>query len=150
SVQEVLRGIRGESYEVPPDFIMIGTSGGGELILFDMRKRPPWVSSVPAIGQAPETLYLLAHSFSDLLELFEKRPEDFSLDDKLGHEIILLNAQKAKNAKPWSPEQLKTMTEKYKLDKYAAGFRPIAGLGDDELSFLAVNESDGSICEVSC
>lgn len=71
----VIDGINGSGYEVPSGLITIGTSGGGELIVLDMRRDPPWVASIPAMCGDLEDLYLLAYSFSDFVSMLGRRPD---------------------------------------------------------------------------
>ena len=70
SAEEVLEA--NQDYELEkylPGYFAIGTSGGGELLVFDYSAIPWRVCSVPAIGLSEANVLVVAQSFLDLLHL---------------------------------------------------------------------------------
>jgi hypothetical protein len=145
---EVIDGINGIGYEVPPGFIMIGTSGGGEQILLDMRQDPPCVASLPAIGGDLECLYLLAHSISEFIEILGKDSDEASKDIDERREKIPRHAWVALDAQFWTKEEIPHKVKLLELNKYASEFSPIAQSGTSH--FIGIRKNDGSIWQVPC
>ncbi|HYS81887.1 MAG TPA: SMI1/KNR4 family protein [Anaeromyxobacteraceae bacterium] len=57
-----------EVHKYAPDFIFFGSTGGGDGFAFDARTRPYRVMQVPFVGMSPEDGFLVADSFTALLE----------------------------------------------------------------------------------
>lgn len=150
SALEVIKNLKESTYELPPELIAIGSNGGEEVIVLDTRADPPRVASRPCIGFDYEDLYVVAKSFEDFLSLLDKQASDFSFEDELGREIILSNAQIARDAPVWTDQQIQQTIEKFNLEKFAPGYRPYAGIQNDEYSLLAIKESDGAVYKISC
>ncbi len=55
-----------------PGYVAVGSSGGGELYVFPVAGWPPGLFRVPAIGMAPDTVLLVARSFSAFVAEFGK------------------------------------------------------------------------------
>ena len=63
--------------EYCPGFFGIGTSGGGEMFAFDMRKPQPWpVVVVPFIGMEPDAALSVATDFCSFVEMFGQQRRD--------------------------------------------------------------------------
>ena len=64
-------------YEVAkycPGFFGVGTSGGGEMFAFDMRKSQPWpVVHVPFIGMEPDAALPVAPDFRSFIQMFGQK-----------------------------------------------------------------------------
>jgi hypothetical protein len=62
------------NYQVPiycPDFFGIGSSGGGEMFAFDMRRPQPWpVVHIPFIGMEPGAALPVAPNFRAFVAMF--------------------------------------------------------------------------------
>ena len=67
-----------EVAEYCPGFFGIGSSGGGEMFAFDMRKPQPWpVVVVPFIGMEPDVALPVAPDFRSFVAMFgQKRDHD--------------------------------------------------------------------------
>ena len=148
SAAEVIDGINGLRYEVLPGLITIGTSGGGELIVLDMQKQPPWVASIHAIHTESDSLYLLGHSFSEFSALLGKEPDSETLDVIKRHMEIPLAASSALDAIFWTKEQIPAKVKELELDRYAPEFDPIARSGCS--NFIGIRKDDGSVWRVPC
>jgi hypothetical protein len=62
-------------YEVPkylPDYVAIGTNGGGELYVFPVSGSPAGLFMVPAIGMEARYVQLVAPTFSHFVSEFGK------------------------------------------------------------------------------
>ena len=60
-------------YEVQlylPGYVAVGTSGGGDLLVFPFSGSPAGIFVVPAIGMAPDVVDLVAPSFSAFTAAF--------------------------------------------------------------------------------
>jgi len=64
-------------YEVPiycPGFFGIGSTGGGDMFAFDIRRAQPWpVVYIPFIGMEPDAALLVAPDFRSFVAMFGQR-----------------------------------------------------------------------------
>jgi hypothetical protein len=65
------------NYQVPiycPGFFAIGSTGGGDMIAFDMRGAQPWpVVSIPCIGMEPDAASPVAPDFRSFVAMFGQK-----------------------------------------------------------------------------
>jgi hypothetical protein len=63
-----------EVAEYCPSFFGIGSSGGGEMFAFDMRKAQPWpIVHIPFIGMEPAAALPVAPDFRSFVAMFGKK-----------------------------------------------------------------------------
>ncbi|MCA9805210.1 MAG: SMI1/KNR4 family protein [Cyanobacteria bacterium HKST-UBA02] len=147
SAKDVIAGIHGESYEIPPGFIEIGTSGEGEIILLDMRKEPPWVASLPAIWTDLDELYLLGRSFAELVTMLGKEPDPEMEKAFEQLDSIPDFAAAALDAEFWTEDQIPDKVREFEIDKYAPEYRAIAEIPGCS-HFIGVKRDDGTVWNV--
>lgn len=141
SAQQVIDWLSDEF--VPNGFVRIG-GRDGEMILFDLRKEPPWVACLPMMDCSDlESLCLIAKSFPEFLDLLREEdtdPLEFDANlEELRKCAVMLDADM------WTDEQIPNKIREFELDKYAPEYTPIAGA---KSTFIGIKKSDGTIWEV--
>lgn len=131
---------------VPDGFIRIG-GHDGEMILFDMRKEPPWVVSLPMMAAELEYLYLIATSFSNFLDLLceQSEPPEWEEIEQLS---VIHKCAVMLNAEIWTEEEVPDKIEQFELNKYAPEYIPIAKVAGPSSTFIGIKKSDGTVWEV--
>lgn len=128
---------------VPAGLIVIGTNGGGELIVFDTRKPGPYVSSVPAIGCEYAMLMLITPTFEELLRLFDQPvgpPSEW--DIAVEQQAPCLNVASALDGEFWPADQLEDRRKYYETQKYLPEY---GAIGHTSSGIIAVLKSDRSV-----
>ena len=113
---EVVDGINGLGYEVPPTIITIGTNGGSEIIFLNMEMEPPCVAAADAICCDDSVYYyLLGHSFNEFQKMLGKEPDATTLAALERRKEIPLAASGALDARFWTKEQISIKQESAKI-----------------------------------